>query len=652
MTSRPERPHRFLSGLLMAGTLWLILSLTGCQPDPPDVSSQTSLSALVPALPPDHPQSKLQQLEASLKTAWQARAQMKAQEQQARNRFLMELRKLGGETPQLMEKLRGPVKDTDKEFSLKQSYTVWATALAGQALLKEKEDQITRNVKTLRSIMQTRAIHEIQRQVLSEDEQKEVDQIVAGAEVDAELKSLPPVDAEALNRAYSEVNSVIANSGRRLTAVNDLLQLKELPALPVIDVTAEDDSEEIMLRRLKSELLPVGRRASEKLLAAGLAEDALLTDISGLEDVIRYLKAFPREPVWKSQLLRKMEQVIQTEADLIAQPYHMQIKEAAVANDFGTVLDMFELLMEKAPGYSKLDGVKQMVSEHLSVQNALENLDAAAWKLRFDIIMYGPSSAAFQGDHQAGELKIIRVKNQELRFHWCPAGTFRMGSPANESGRDSDENQVTVTLSKGFWMLETEVTQGLWTAVMGGSLDWSDKGQSATHPVYNVSHTEAVAFCEKLTALVRASGELPADWSITLPTEAQWEYAARAGTTTRYYWGDRDADADEYAWHDGNSNDMTHPVGQKKPNAWGLHDMSGNVWEWCADWCADWYVDKLAGGTDPRGPSSASPRVERGGCWRSTVGVGYLRSAGRYWSSPGSRVYDLGFRVACSSVKG
>ena len=245
----------------------------------------------------------------------------------------------------------------------------------------------------------------------------------------------------------------------------------------------------------------------------------------------------------------------------------------------------------------------------------------------------------------AGERRVMRVANVDCVFRWCPAGAFKMGSPSGEQGRDSDEAQVYVTLSKGFWMLETEVTQELWMAVMGTTLDWKSYGQGPKYPVYNVSHNDATKFCVKFNALVKS---IPgaAGMSVSLPTEAQWEYAARAGTTTLYYWGDSDSQADQYAWYSGNSGSSTHPVGQKKPNAWGLHDMSGNVREWCSDWYDHRYYQKSA--QDPMGPKSGNYRVLRGGSWGSYGG--FTRSTYSNWTSPDCRGDDFGFRVVCVSA--
>jgi formylglycine-generating enzyme required for sulfatase activity len=213
-----------------------------------------------------------------------------------------------------------------------------------------------------------------------------------------------------------------------------------------------------------------------------------------------------------------------------------------------------------------------------------------------------------------------------------------MGSPTSERGRNADEVQHEVVLTRGFFLAETECTQGQWDKVMGGNPS-SFKGSE--RPVEEVSWEEAVKYCRNLTAKQFAEGILPDGWEWRLPTEAEWEYAARAGTT-----GARYGELDTIAWYGGNSGSQTHPVKQKTANAWGLYDTMGNVWEWCADWSVDYSTGSV---TDPKGPSSGSDRVFRGGSWRN--GARYARSAVRYGFDPAIRRYFLGFRPALSSVR-
>jgi formylglycine-generating enzyme required for sulfatase activity len=221
-----------------------------------------------------------------------------------------------------------------------------------------------------------------------------------------------------------------------------------------------------------------------------------------------------------------------------------------------------------------------------------------------------------------------------MTFCWCPAGKFTMGSPKSEADRGDDENQVEVTLSQGFWMAKTEVTQAQWQALMGNNPSWF-KGENL--PVDSVSWEDAQEFLTKVNAIVGISD----GGKMVLPTEAQWEYAARAGETGPYSGGA----LDEVAWYAGNSGSEAHPVGTKTPNAWGLSDMSGNMWEWCADY----YVIKLEGGIDPQGGSSGADRVYRGGSWHDNAR--YCRVAYRYFIIPSSANSNFGFRVARSSFQ-
>lgn len=219
------------------------------------------------------------------------------------------------------------------------------------------------------------------------------------------------------------------------------------------------------------------------------------------------------------------------------------------------------------------------------------------------------------------------------RFVLVPAGTFMMGSPPNESGRNSEETQHQVTISRPFYLQTTEATQGQWRAVMGKNpSNFSICGDDC--PVENVSWHDAQEFIRRLNAKEGLN-------KYRLPTEAEWEYACRAGRTTAFYFGDDGRFLGEYAWYDGNSGKRTQPVGRKKSNPWGLYDLHGNVWEWCADWFGDYPPGSV---TDPTGPSSGSYRVFRGGGWPFDAKL--CRSAVRGRRSPNYRAGGLGFRLA------
>ncbi len=227
-------------------------------------------------------------------------------------------------------------------------------------------------------------------------------------------------------------------------------------------------------------------------------------------------------------------------------------------------------------------------------------------------------------------IKTFTVNGVSFKMIRIPAGKFTMGSPSHERRRDNDERQHGVTLTKAFWMGETEVTQGLWKAVMGSNPSYF-KGDDL--PVEQVSWNDIQEFIRKLNRT--GSGN-----RYRLPTEAEWEYAARAGSTTRFSFGDDEGRLGDYAWYRGNSGKRTHRVAQKKPNNWGFYDMHGNVWEWVQDWQGDYPSGSVI---DPKGPSNGSYRVLRGGCWLN--GARRCRSAYRLGSRPVFRDYFLGFRL-------
>ena len=201
-------------------------------------------------------------------------------------------------------------------------------------------------------------------------------------------------------------------------------------------------------------------------------------------------------------------------------------------------------------------------------------------------------------------------------------------------GRDNDEQQHRVTLTKGFYMQTTEVTQGQWRVVMLNNPSYF-KNCGDNCPVESISWDDCQKFIHKLNKLEGGN-------KYRLPTESEWEYACRAGRTTKFCFGDSgNSMLDEYAWHNDNSLQKTHSVAQKKPNDWCLYDMHGNVWEWCQDWKVDYPSEHII---NPKSPLFGSVRVVRGGSWYND-GNRYCRAANRRFRSPEFMNDSLGFRL-------
>ncbi len=227
----------------------------------------------------------------------------------------------------------------------------------------------------------------------------------------------------------------------------------------------------------------------------------------------------------------------------------------------------------------------------------------------------------------------------KMDFVLIPAGSFMMGSPV--AGRDvfSDERPPhRVRITRPFYLGKYLVTQQQWQAVMGSN---PSHFKGANNPIENVPWADYQTFLEKLNAKAPAG-----TGKFQLPTEAQWEYACRAGSTTRYCFGDDRSQLGQYAWYSANSGGTTHPVGRKKPNAWGLYDMHGNLWEWCSDWYdGGYYVH--SGTIDPAGPALGTCRVIRGGAW--SYDALDCRSAFRGDFDLGGGLDFIGLRVACEA---
>jgi len=242
-----------------------------------------------------------------------------------------------------------------------------------------------------------------------------------------------------------------------------------------------------------------------------------------------------------------------------------------------------------------------------------------------------------------GEAIRAEARKQGIEFPdgWAfvpvKAGSFTMGSPLDETGRDGDEGAHHVTLTRTFWMSTTETTQAQYEEIMGTS---SSRFAGPRRPVEQVSWYDAQDFVGKLNQRERQASRLPAGWEYRLPTEAEWEYACRAGSQTVFCFGNDAESLSDYAWFEANSANQTHDVAGKRPNRWGLHDMHGNVWEWCQDWYGEYTTGKQA---DPTGAAGGSFPVLRGGSWNFSSGL--CRSANRNWDSPSGRDSLLGFRL-------
>ncbi len=321
------------------------------------------------------------------------------------------------------------------------------------------------------------------------------------------------------------------------------------------------------------------------------------------------------------------------------------------------VIDLIARCLRKDPAQRSAHGHALAAEIALLLTPESTTRPAAPGERTPTSVSLGPGGPSYQNNPQLGDTQELALPGGvTLKLIWCPPGTFTMGTP----GATDNESPVQVTLTQGYWLAETATTQAQWTAVMGAaSKPWCGKEyvqEGPNFPATYISHgadetieaDSATAFCMKLTKIEHAAGRLPNGWKYVLPTEAQWEYACRAGTTTAYSHSNGYDLLFQYAWYDENTWDIgekyAHAVGTKAANPWGLLDMHGNVWEWCVDW----YSEYLLGRTNPAGPTTGLNRVCRGGNW--SLHAGNARSACRNMNDPSHRIYSLGFRLCLSST--
>jgi formylglycine-generating enzyme required for sulfatase activity len=292
------------------------------------------------------------------------------------------------------------------------------------------------------------------------------------------------------------------------------------------------------------------------------------------------------------------------------------------------------------PGVEAHDARDGNITDQIVVTGSVDMNSTGTYLLTYTVQDgAGNSATTTRTITVVGNRTVDLNATEAMDMIWCPPGTFTMGSPLDEAGRGTNETEHNVSLTLGFYLGKYEVTQAQYEAVIGTNPSQFNLTGNGNRPVEKVTWTEAVAFCTQLTTQEQSAGRLPAGWSYVLPTESQWEYACRAGTTTAYSWG---ATISSSNANHNNIIGQTCDVGQYQANPWGFFDMHGNVREWTADWYQAAYpIGNPV--VDPTGPASGSDRVARGGSWN--YGGSGLRSAGRRHSTPSTRFETLGFRV-------
>jgi formylglycine-generating enzyme required for sulfatase activity len=401
-------------------------------------------------------------------------------------------------------------------------------------------------------------------------------------------------------------------------------------------VTQKFIASDFIHRNELPQLLERARTEGVKILWIALSQstvsDTEINNYQALNDPGKPLDGFTkakRNDVWH-EIYEKIKQALEAAA---VQPEEVprDIPPVRAPSEPETVMAQVEPDIAAAPPLQlKLKKTAAIAPSKVEILDKLLKDFEESWG-KIEAIAPTNEEMASGENGPAAEKVITNSVGMTLRL--IPAGTFQMGSPEVEKGRFDNERQHQVFLSRPFYLQTTPVTQGQWLAVMGNNPARFKKGGPEC-PVEGVSWNDAKEFISRLNEMEKTD-------TYRLPTEAEWEYACRAGTTTRFGCGDEEAKLQDYVWYGENSGGKTHPVGQKEPNTWGLHDMHGNVWEWCQDWYGEYPPRPVI---DPPGPETGEYRMLRGGSWYDLAW--FLRSAVRSFRYPDFRSGGIGFRVA------
>lgn len=426
--------------------------------------------------------------------------------------------------------------------------------------------------------------------------------------------------------------------------------------LPVCDGVAHAHEQGIIHRDIKPANILVTSRGTPKLGDFGIARSMEATEFTQTGAMLGTLDYMAPEQMDSSKTADGHADIYSLAATL----YHMvtgEIPRPIMPSELPVELQAVILqAVQRQPQKRQANLVeferqlRACLGTAAGVSNAppIERFEPAAPVIAPPLKIVSSSPAPIKDDFanggaKAGERKAFTFNGIEYAFRWCPPGKFTMGSPQNEPRLDN-EDQVQVELTRGFWMQETVVTQAMWSSVMQTE-PWHGHSYVKAGPNFPATYVDwngATEFCDRLTTAVTASGGMSSS-RVALPTEARWEYACRAGTTTAYSFGNNARELEQHAWFDKNAGNTwfekyAHEVGTKQANQWGLYDMHGNVLEWCQDK----YVKQLPGGRDPV-VASGSSRVSRGGSWYfNAIGA---RCSYRGGNDPALRSFIIGFRV-------